>query len=120
LARIEVQRLATQTTLLGRLDLLGNLFAFLSSRFLLQASQRYYAHRLNRWERSMIYGKFTIDAEQRNSGDWTAYIRRTNGKMIDTSPYGPKAVDTVWTDVFFNKEDAIAHAKRLIDGGGMK
>ena len=66
------------------------------------------------------YKSYEIDLRQESPGQWKAHIRRTDGKPINTDPYGAANIPVLSTMLFHSAEAAIAEAKAMIDRGHMK
>jgi hypothetical protein len=66
----------------------------------------------------MNYGDFFIETYDTHHTGWKAKITRLDGRPIKTFPDGQE-FEFIETMIFDKPENAVAEAKKLIDGGGM-
>lgn len=70
-------------------------------------------------EKQISYKGYEIELREESPGQWKAHIRRADGKLISTAPFGP-TVPVISTMDFHSSDDALREAKIAIDAGGMK
>jgi hypothetical protein len=66
------------------------------------------------------YKEYKIDVVKEKTDQWKAHIRRSDGKNISREPSGYNPVAVLSTIAHYSAEAALADAKVMIDGGGMK
>lgn len=67
----------------------------------------------------MNYGNYSIEVYDTHHTGWKAKITRRDGQPIKTFP-DDREHPYIETNTHEKPEDALADAKKLIDGGGMK
>ena len=65
----------------------------------------------------MLYKEYDIEVIENPPGQWTALIRRQDGKLVAIGKKPPGPVTA--TDPHSTREIALERAKRIIDAGGI-